>query len=290
MTDPTTPPNDTIIIGNRYRVDGQLGVGGMATVYLGTDIESQEQVAIKLLKQDVIDSEPNIVQRFKREGEALSRLNHPNIVTMLDAISEGGREYVVMEYVSGGDLRDLIDSRRRESTMIPIEQVLSISLDIADALTRAHHLKIIHRDIKPDNVLLTADGSPRLTDFGVARIDGASNMTRTGALIGTLAYLSPEICMGDPIDLRSDLWSFGIMMYELLTLRLPYISNNPAAVLNAIMTKKPDSLTKLRPDAPPALITLVESMLVKDREQRIRSARQVATRLEAIITDGDHLS
>lgn len=284
MAESQMPPNAGAMIGEQYRIEGRLGVGGMATVYLGVDIQTNEQVAIKLLKQDVIDNDPKIVERFKREGEALRRLNHPNIVKMLATIKQDDRDYVVMEYVSGGDLRDLIDDHRRRSEMIPIERILTITLDIADALTRAHHLKIVHRDIKPDNVLITKDGLPRLTDFGVARMGESSRMTGTGAIIGTLSYLSPEMCLGDESDHRSDIWSFGVMIYEMLTLRLPFEGSNPASLLTAIISKIPEPLTKLRPDTPPALVHLVEHMMTKDHDQRLGSARRVAAHLEAIIS------
>lgn len=287
MANSPMPHEAGTVIGEKYRIEGRLGVGGMATVYLGVDLETDTQVAIKLLKQEMIDNDPKIVQRFKREGEALRQLNHPNIVKMLATIKQDDRDYVVMEYVSGGDLRDMIDDHRRRSEMIPIERVLRIALDIADALTRAHHLKIIHRDIKPDNVLITKDGLPRLTDFGVARMGELSRVTGTGAIIGTLSYLSPEMCLGDQSDHRADIWSFGVMIYEMLTLRLPFLEVNPAGLLTAIISKEPDSLAELRPDTPPALVQLVEHMMTKDYEQRIGSARRVAAHLEAVISGED---
>ncbi|MBC7870409.1 MAG: serine/threonine protein kinase, partial [Chitinophagaceae bacterium] len=271
------------IIGDRYRIEAPLGQGGMATVYRGLDTLNGLPIAVKLLKPEVIQADPEIVARFDREGEALRRLNHPSIVKVLATVVEDDNHYVVLEYVGGGDLRELIEDQRRKSEMLPIARVLEIALDLSDALTRAHRLKIIHRDIKPANVLLAEDGTPRLTDFGVAHFSDGTRVTQTGEMIGTLAYISPETILGDKPDARADIWSFGVMCYELLTLRRPFDEYSTGALLNAIVSKPPDSLQNLRPDAPLALSTLIEQMLVKDPQKRINSARLIGAQLEAII-------
>ena len=272
------------IIGDRYRIESPLGQGGMATVYRGTDILNGQTIAVKLLKPEVIQADPDIVARFDREGEALRRLNHPSIVKVLATVVEDDNHYVVLEYVGGGDLRDLIEEQRRKSDMLPIARVMEIALDLSDALTRAHRLKIIHRDIKPANVLLAEDGTPRLTDFGVAHFSDGTRVTQTGEMIGTLAYLSPEAILGEKSDARADIWAFGVLCYELLTLRRPFDEYSTGALLNAIVSKPPDSLQSLRPDSPPALNTLIEQMLVKDPQKRINSARLIGAQLEAIIS------
>lgn len=274
-------------IGGRFEIGEMLGQGGMATVYLGREFTTNQQVAIKLLKPETIKADPDIVARFDREGEALRRLNHPNIVKVLATVEEDDHHYVVMEYVDGGDLRELLEQHSQRDKMLPIARILEIALDLADALTRAHRLKIIHRDIKPANVLLAEDGTPRLTDFGVAHFGDSTRMTQTGSVIGTLAYLSPESCAGLDLDPRADIWAFGVMLYEMLTLQRPFDADNTAAMLNAILTETPQSLAELRPDTPPALVTLVENMLVKDRDQRIDSVRLVGAQLEAIIHGKD---
>ncbi|MDX1994005.1 MAG: protein kinase [bacterium] len=280
-------PLDPQLIGGRFRMEGLAGQGGMATVYRGVDTLTGDEVAVKLLKPEIIQAEPDIVARFDREGEALRRLNHPNIVKVLTTVTEQGQHYVVMEYVGGGDLRQLIDDHRRRAEYIPVSRILEIALDLSDALSRAHRLRIIHRDIKPANVLVAEDGTPRLTDFGVAQFTDSTRVTQSGAMIGTLAYLSPEACLGDALDARADIWAFGVMLYELLALRRPFEELSTAALLTAILSKQPESLAELRPDAPPALIALVEKMLVKDRDQRIDSVRQVGAQLEAIISGKD---
>lgn len=272
-------------IGEHFKIIDLLGRGGMATVFKGTDLRTNETVAIKLLKPEVIQIDAGLVDRFEREGEALRRLNHPNIVKMLGAVSEGDHHYVIMDYVAGGDLRQLLKKYRKNNDLMPIDRLLNIALDLSDALTRAHRLNIVHRDIKPANVLIAEDGTPRLTDFGVAHFSDSTRVTQTGTMVGTLAYLSPEACLGKSVDARADIWAFGVMLYEMLALQQPFKEANTAALLTAIMTKEPQiSIEKIREDAPLTLITLVREMLIKQREDRISSVRLVGARLEAIIS------
>jgi len=277
-------PKTVLRIANRFEIHAQddnahlIGQGGMGTVYLGLDTLSQTQVAIKALKADrVFDSD--MVQRFIREGQVLRQLNHPNIVKLLDAVEQDGVNYLIMEYVAGGSLRHLMDMTPR---MEP-RKVVQIGLDIADALTRAHRLNILHRDIKPDNVLLAEDGTPRLTDFGMARIGGAPHLTQDGAVLGTLAYMSPEAFNGETVDERSDIWAFGVMLYEMLIGERPFKHAEIGALITAILTQPPQRLEDLRPDLPVALVDLVERMLTKDVQARIGSARLIGAELEAIL-------
>jgi serine/threonine protein kinase/tetratricopeptide (TPR) repeat protein len=267
------------LVAGRYQLEQLIGRGGMGDVYRGVDTHTGETVAIKLLHETIVQENPDIVDRFTREGEALSRLDHPNIVKMLGSVEEDGKHYLIMEYVGGGSLRDLIDEKSR----LPLEAVLNIALDLVDALTRAHRLNIIHRDIKPDNVLLADDGTPRLTDFGVAHMGDRTRLTQTGAVIGTYAYLSPEACNGLDLDERADIWSFGVMLFEMLTGRVPFSESGTAAILTAILTKPAPDITRLRPGIPEPLADLIARMLEKDRERRISSVRVVGTELEALI-------
>jgi len=267
------------LVGGRYELNELIGRGGMGDVYRGRDVETGEPVAVKRLHADIVEENPDIVDRFQREGEALRQLNHPNIVAMLATLEENGQHYLVMEYVSGGSLRELLDSQGR----LPLEAVLNLALDLADALTRAHRLNIVHRDIKPDNVLLAEDGTPRLTDFGVACLRDRTRLTQTGSVIGTYAYLSPEACNGLELDERTDIWSFGVMLFEMLAGRLPFYGSGTAQVLTAILTKPAPDIQRLRPGLPPALIDLVYRMLEKDRDHRLSSIRLVGAELEAII-------
>lgn len=271
------------LIAGRYQVGNLIGRGGMGHVYRGVDLYTGEIVAIKELHRHIVEENPDLVDRFKREGEALRQLDHPSIVNVMAAIEHDNTHYLIMEYVSGGSLRELIDEQGR----LPVEVVLNIALDLADALTRAHRLNIIHRDIKPDNVLLAEDGTPRLTDFGVAHLGNRTRLTQTGSVIGTYAYLSPEACNGLDLDERTDIWSFGVLLYEALTGRLPFEETSTAAILTAILTKPAPDLNRLRPGLPPALVNLIDNMLVKDRDRRISSVRLVGAEIEAIIRGMD---
>ncbi len=273
-------------IGDRYEFDRAadiIGRGGMGTVYKGIDTTNGQAVAIKQLKPDIIEDNPDFVERFNREAEALRRLNHPNIVAALDTIIDDNAYFLVMEYVGGGSLWDEMQNTKPMS----IARVLQIALDLSDALTRAHRLKIIHRDLKPANILIAEDGTPRLTDFGVAQIQDKTRVTRTGTMVGTLAYLAPEALNGEPTDERADIWAFGIMLYEMLAGRSPFPEDNTTALITAILTRPIPKLNELRPDIPPALANLVEQMLIKEPEDRIDSIRKVGSELEDIIRRSD---
>jgi predicted ATPase/predicted Ser/Thr protein kinase len=256
-----------------------LGRGSMGEVYRATDTHAGEPVAVKALDPRVVARDPDILERFVREGEALCQLNHPNIVRMIAAVEEKGRHYLVMEYVAGGSLHDLLEAQGS----LPIPRVLEIALDLADALTRAHRLGIIHRDLKPANVLLAEDGTPRLTDFGIARVSEGPRLTETGILVGTPDFLSPEACNGQALDERTDIWAFGVLLFEMLTGETPFLGDNLTAKLTAILTQPVPDLAQRCPDAPEALIDLVYRMLEKDREGRIPSVRLVGAELEAIL-------
>jgi len=261
----------------RYEILEEIGKGGMGTVYRGIDRQTGNRVAIKHLRADITDSQK--VERFKREGEILRRLNHPNIVQLLDAVESNGQHYLIMELIEGGSLRESLDRTPR----LEIQQVLSLAIEIVDALTRAHHLKVIHRDIKPANVLLAADGTPRLTDFGIARI-AESDITKSGIVIGTLNYISPEILQGKSADRCSDVWSFGVMLFEMVTGTLPFKGDqHVGTVIHSILNDPVPDIESLRSDVPIDLIDLIYRMLAKEPAKRIPGFRLVGVELESIL-------
>lgn len=266
-------------INDRYDIKTLLGRGGMGNVYLAFDRETKENVAIKHLKSEFVSDTPEIVERFTREAEILRQLDHPNIVDIRDSIIVGDEHYIVMDYIDGGSL----DRYMKNNEHIPLDRVLEIGLDLADALTRAHRLKIIHRDIKPANVLMTKSGKPLLTDFGVAHVADRTRVTEAGSVIGTYAYLSPEACQGQELDERADIWSFGVVLYELISGQRPFHGDQPAHIITRIMSETPQDLSELRPDVSPPLVELVMWMLDKDRDQRIATVRRVGTELESIL-------
>lgn len=271
------------LIAGRYAINDPkldlLGRGGMGDVFRATDTQTGQSVAIKALKPNVVAGQPEMVARFVQEGEMLRRLNHPNIVQMLAAVEESEQHYLVMEYVSGGSLQELLEQKKRLS----LRDTLRIALELADALTRAHHLHVIHRDLKPGNVLLAGDSTPRLTDFGVAQLGGTSNLTEVGMMVGTIDYLSPEACQGETLDGRTDIWAFGVLLFEMLTGHRPFRGSGVGATITAILTQPIPDLALIRPDIPDALADLIYRMLEKDRHQRIPSVRLVGAGLEAIL-------
>lgn len=276
--------DDAALIAGRYELGAQIGQGAMGTVYQGRDGVTGRLVAIKMLDRSRVAGNPELVERFRREGEALRQLAHPNIVQLLATDEKEGHHYLVMELVEGGDLLQML----QEQPQLSLPRVLSIALDLADALTRAHRLNILHRDIKPANVLLDGNGRPKLTDFGIARLGEASTLTQHGGVLGTVAYLSPEACQGETLDERADIWAFGLLLYEMLAGERPFAKPTSAATLIAILQEPLPDIQAIRHDLPPALTELLQQMLVKDRNGRIPSVRQVGAALEAILQGIEH--
>lgn len=267
------------LIGNRYDLQDTIGDGAHGTVYRAVDTQTQTVVALKRLKPQVLLSEPALLDRFEREAEALRQLNHPNIVHVIETLQHDQQHYIVMEYISGGSLRQLI----QQNGTLTTEQILRIAIELSDALTRAHYLRIVHRDLKPDNILLAEDGTPRLTDFGVAAVEAAEHITGTHAVVGTLSYLSPEALNGQPVDNRGDIWAFGVILFEMAAGERPFTGKSITDTIVNIMTKPAPDLEAIRPDAPIALVDLIYRMLEKDPSMRIPSIRLVGAELEAIM-------
>lgn len=255
----------------------------MGEVFRGVDTKTDTPVAIKVLRSELATQD--MVQRFVREGETLRQLNHPNIVKLLDAVHDHGRYYLIMELVDGGSL----DQTLRQMPVLPVNEVLNIALDLADALTRAHRLNIIHRDIKPGNVLLAKDGMLRLTDFGIARVIG-SNITEVGSVLGTVAYIAPEVLQGRQADARSDIWSMGLMLFEMLIGEHPFKAQQESGgLIYAILNEPLPDLEALRADVPDALIDVINRMVARDPAERIPRMRLVGAELEAILnSDSAH--
>ncbi len=257
---------------DRYDIHEVLGRGGMGEVLKATHRSSGELVAIKALHFNLAP-EPAMVERFLREGEALRRLSHPNIVKCRESFESDGRFYLILDYVGGGSLRGQLP--------VAPAQALNWMLDVADALTRAHRLQIVHRDVKPDNILLSDDGHARLTDFGVAHLGGLwAPMTQVGTALGTVEYMSPEACQGLPASPDHDLWAFGVTLYELLTGTTPFQGNGPGAVILAILTQPARPLPEHFPEG---LHRLLARLLAQDISQRYASMREVALELERLV-------
>ncbi len=250
----------------------------MGTVYRATDIQTGQDVALKLIAPE-LTLDHDMLERFRREGESLRQLRHRSIVGFVDMFDFEDKHVIVMEYVGGGSLHQLL-----RQGQLPVERVRQIGLDLCDALISAHRLNIIHRDLKPENVLMAPDGTPKLTDFGVARLlSEGTRLTGTGAQVGTPYYMSPEAWEGKALDARADIWSLGVMLFEMLAGEVPFSGDTMAAVMTKVlMSQTPPDLKKMRPDVPPALAKIVQRMLARDTAKRYASMREVALDLERL--------
>lgn len=272
------------VVGERFLINRLIARGGYALVYQAHDLITDQPVALKELRGEIALVDPEILTRFQRESDALKRLDHPAIIKIYHDFHENDHHYVVMEYVSGGDLAGLIATHQAKGQFIPLDDVIHLAIHLAEALQYAHGLHVIHRDIKPANILLASDKTPRLSDFGVARLTDAQRLTRSGVMVGTMGYLSPESVSGESIDQRADIWSFGILLYELLTLQRPFDSPNIARVLASILTQAPTPIKDLRPDVPAMMIELVDEMLIKDVDERLNDVSVVYKKLKHLKT------
>ncbi|MBN1286576.1 MAG: protein kinase, partial [Anaerolineae bacterium] len=257
------------------------GEGGMGAVWMADDLQTGQTVAVKQIRPELLTSSPEYIKRFEREAEMLRELDHPNIIRVLAFFEEAGQRCLVMPFLPGGSL-----SARLARERLTVRQVREFGLDLCDALTRAHSLGIIHRDLKPDNVLINDRGDLVLTDFGVARLRSAGTaLTQEGALVGSIGYVSPEICEGREATERSDIWSLGVVFYEMLAGRAPFERGTLSATLTAILMEPAPDLRRLRPDVPLEMVDLLGRMLEKDPAYRIDSVRQVAAALERVPDD-----
>ncbi len=269
------PLIDTLFDG-RYRIVRKLGAGGMANVYLAEDQELGRRVAIKILN-DRHANDDQFVERFRREAKNAASLSHPNIVSVYDRGEADGTYYIAMEYIEGRTLKELIVTRGPS----PVAIAIDYSRQILSALRFAHRNGIVHRDIKPHNVLVDSEGRVKVTDFGIARA-GTSQMTEAGSIIGTAHYLSPEQARGAPVDQTSDLYSAGIVLYELLTGTVPFSGDTPVEIAMKHLSQTPEPPTAHRSDLPRDLDYVVLRALAKDPTERYRSAEEMDGDLERI--------
>ncbi|MGW2170840.1 Stk1 family PASTA domain-containing Ser/Thr kinase [Streptomyces sp. NPDC001705] len=271
-------------LGGRYELGPVLGRGGMAEVYHAHDTRLGRQVAVKTLRADLA-RDPSFQARFRREAQSAASLNHPAIVAVYDTgedyIDGVSIPYIVMEYVDGSTLRELLHSGRK---LLP-ERTLEMTIGILQALEYSHRAGIVHRDIKPANVMLTRNGQVKVMDFGIARAMGDSGMTmtQTAAVIGTAQYLSPEQAKGEQVDARSDLYSTGCLLYELLTVRPPFVGDSPVAVAYQHVREEPQAPSVFDPEITPEMDAIVLKALVKDPDYRYQSADEMRADIEACL-------
>ena len=268
------------LFADRYRLERKLGSGGMADVWLAEDQELGRHVAVKILHERYANDE-QFVERFRREATHAAGLSHPNIVSIYDRGVAGGSYYIVMEYIEGRTLKELIVTRGP----CPVPVAISYTRQILAALRYAHKNGIIHRDIKPHNVLVDREGRVKVADFGIARA-GASEMTEAGSIVGTAQYLSPEQARGAPVDESSDLYSTGIVLYELLTGTVPFTGETPVEIAMKHLSQTPEAPSARRPDIPHDLDLVVLRALAKEPAERYRTAAELDRDLE-LVARGD---
>ena len=283
------------ILANRYEVGDLIGRGGMAEVHIGHDTRLGRTVAIKILRSDLA-RDPSFQARFRREAQASASLNHPSIVAVYDTGEDITTDangtsthapFIVMEYVEGHTVRDIL----RDGQAVPIEEAVEITAGVLSALGYSHHAGIVHRDIKPANVMLTPTGAVKVMDFGIARAiaDSAATMTQTQAVIGTAQYLSPEQARGEQVDARSDLYSTGCLLFELLTGRPPFLGDSPVAVAYQHVREPAPTPSSLASDVPESLDRVTLKALAKDRDARYSTAAEFRADLESAVRGG-HVS
>jgi serine/threonine protein kinase/Tfp pilus assembly protein PilF len=266
---------------SHYTILEKLGEGGMGVVYKAHDTKLDRYVALKFLPQQITVSEEDKA-RFLQEAKAISALNHTNIATIFDIDDADGKKFLVLEYISGGTMKSQLNRRKTADQELSISEVIGYSIQMAEGLAHAHRHGIVHRDIKSDNVMLTDEGKVKITDFGLAKLRGTTQLTRTGSTIGTLAYMAPEQLRGEEIDHRADLFSFGVVMYEMAALRLPFRGEHEAALTYSIANEDPASVSSHRKDIPQELDQIIMKCLQKDRASRYQSAAEIAEDLRAL--------
>jgi serine/threonine-protein kinase len=271
------------VIAGRYEVEELVGTGGMSSVYRARDRMLERLVALKVLHPHYGDDE-EYVERFRREARSVAQLSHPHIVTVIDRGEDDGQQFIVFEYVDGENLKQLL----ARTGPLPTRRALELAMEIADALAFAHEHGLIHRDVKPQNVLMTPDGDAKVTDFGIARsIDVEHGVTQTGTVLGTSNYLSPEQACGKPTTPSTDVYSLGVVLYELLTGEVPFPGENFVAVAMKHMNEMPPDLLEQRPDVPLRLAAAVDRALEKEPARRFPSMDQFAWELRQCLQELD---
>jgi serine/threonine protein kinase len=271
------------VIAERYELEEVVGTGGMSTVYRAHDQLLERYVALKVLHPHYAGDE-EYVERFRREARSVAQLSHPHIVTVIDRGEDDGQQFIVFEYVDGENLKQLVE----RTGPLPTRRAIELAIEIADALAFAHDHGLIHRDVKPQNVLLTPDGDAKVTDFGIARsFEVEHGMTQTGTVLGTSNYLSPEQAGGKPTSPATDVYSLGVVVYELLTGDVPFPGENFVAIAMKHINDPPPDLLERRPDVPLRLAAVVDRALEKDPERRFASMAEFAAELRRCLAELD---
>ena len=251
------------VLSGRYRLESKLGSGGMSTVYLARDETLERWVAVKVMHREISD-QPDQLERFRREARAVAQLSHPNVVAVIDAGEDGGYPYIVFEYVEGETLKQRIDRLGR----LPVDEAAAYAIEIGRGLAAAHARRLVHRDVKPQNVLIDAEGRAKVTDFGIARSLESDGLTKTGRVLGTTDYVAPEQAMGQGVDARSDIYSLGVLLYEMLTGEVPFQADTLVGVAMKHVNERMPDVQERRPEISSALAAVIERATAKEPKKR----------------------
>src|SRR5215212_330399 len=265
-------------LSGRYRLDAQIGTGGMSTVYRAFDTVLERPVAVKLMHRDMA-GHPDQLERFRREARAVAQLNHPHIVQVIDAGEDENMPYIVFEYVEGETLKDRI----RRFGRLPVPEAIAYAIEIAWALGAAHDRGIVHRDVKPQNVLVDEEGSAKVTDFGIARTLDQEGLTADGRVLGTTDYVSPEQALGHAVTGQSDLYSLGVVVFEMLTGDVPFHGENQVAVAMKHVREELPDVQLRRPEVSAGVAAVLDRMTAKDLAQRYQTDRELIADLEEVL-------
>ena len=267
------------VLSRRYRLESKLGSGGMSTVYLALDETLQRKVAAKVLHREMSD-QPDQLERFRREARAVAQLSHPNVVSVIDAGNdEDGHPYIVFEYVEGETLKQRIDRLGR----LPLDEAAAYAIEVGRGLQSAHQAHMVHRDVKPQNVLIDPEGRAKVTDFGIALSLEDDGLTKTGRVLGTTDYVSPEQAMGKAVDARSDIYSLGILLFEMLRGDVPFKAETLVGVAMKHVNDPMPDIQAPRPGTSAALTAVIERATQKDPKKRYRDMGEMLTDLEAAL-------
>jgi eukaryotic-like serine/threonine-protein kinase len=269
-------------IAGRYELEELVGQGGMSSVYKARDSLLERNVALKVLHEQY-NADDDFVERFKREARSVAQLQHPNIVTVIDRGEAEGRQYIVFEYIDGENLKELVVRKGR----LDVREALEIALEVARGLAFAHGQGLVHRDVKPQNVLLNGDGRAKVTDFGIARSVDVDGMTQTGTVLGTSNYIAPEQASGNRVDAQTDVYALGVVLYELLAGEVPFPGESFVAVAMKHVHEPPPNLLDVRGDVPLRVAAAVDRALEKDPGQRFPTMAAFAAELEACLAERD---
>src|SRR3954467_1534194 len=269
------------VLSDRYELEELVGTGGMSSVFRAHDRLLDRKVALKILHEQYT-SDDEYVERFRHEARAVAALSHPNIVTVIDRGEHEGRQFIVFEYVAGENLKRLIERRGPA----PVATALELAMQIGRGLSFAHQQGLVHRDVKPQNVLLNGDGQAKVTDFGIARsLDVQHGMTQTGTVLGTSDYIAPEQAQGQRVDEHTDIYSLGVVLYELLTPEVPFPGENCVAVGMRQINEAPPPIRDKRPDVPPRVEAAVQKAMAKRPEDRFPTMAAFCQELEGCLAE-----